>query len=355
MQDGTQRPQIYELRAPPWRPLLHPGSHLLGKPDVYPPKPGQIEDVLSEQAVKNGISGRSVVSNETFSAHDMIHDRLKGNDTTSQLGSIFEEVLLRRQQLMRLRCGSATSQYRQPQRVTLNESKLAAYIKDLADPNVPLRKLARSVPHGYRGERMLDMLWMGGAASSAASSRNLASGQSHQVPLTLPNSIAIDRAVWFVRVVGASENASFRSKQSGSTSYTSEWTSLFMSWLHKQLNELVISPGSNTSVHTPSPSLNRPSQQTQPHNHLLDENYRARWLSKWQYSLQLLRAISREGMIDLFVAARYAIDMLRKANPAQMYISLFSRCQEVLKADDRYRTLGGSRSVRAAERGRARA
>lgn len=208
---------VYELHAPAWRPRLHPGSHTLGWPDVYPPKPGQIEDVLSEAAVKNGVGGRSAVSNETFSAHDMIHDRLKGTQVTSQLGSLFEEIVHRRKQLAKLRCGPAPSHYRQPQRVTLNEAKLAAYIKELADPNVPLGKIAKSVPHGYRGERMLDMLWNGGSAAPVIAAvkaqqqqQQPVHGSAGQAPLDkasegLPKSVAIDRAVWFVRVVGSSE------------------------------------------------------------------------------------------------------------------------------------------------------
>jgi mediator of RNA polymerase II transcription subunit 12, fungi type len=66
-----------------------------------------------------------------------------------------------------------------PSRVTLNDSKRQAWFTDLADPNVPLHKLGKNVPHGAKGHDLLDLL------------------QS--------NNVAIPRAVWFLRVFGANE------------------------------------------------------------------------------------------------------------------------------------------------------
>lgn len=66
-----------------------------------------------------------------------------------------------------------------PSRVTLNDTKRLAWFSDLADPDVPLHKLGKSVPHGAKGHDLLDLL------------------QS--------NNVAISRAVWFLRVFGANE------------------------------------------------------------------------------------------------------------------------------------------------------
>jgi hypothetical protein len=52
-------------------------------------------------------------------------------------------------------------------------------VSDLANPKVSLSKLARSVPHGYRGEKLVDML------------------VAKEVPVT--------RSVWYIRVLGAHE------------------------------------------------------------------------------------------------------------------------------------------------------
>ena len=66
-----------------------------------------------------------------------------------------------------------------PTRVTLNDAKRQAWFADLANPDVPLHKLGKSVPHGAKGHDLLDLL------------------QS--------NNVEISRAVWFLRVFGANE------------------------------------------------------------------------------------------------------------------------------------------------------
>jgi mediator of RNA polymerase II transcription subunit 12 len=71
------------------------------------------------------------------------------------------------------------STFRMPSRVTLNDSKRQAWFADLANPDVPLHKLGKNVPHGAKGHDLLDLL------------------QS--------NNVAIPRAVWFLRVFGANE------------------------------------------------------------------------------------------------------------------------------------------------------
>ncbi|MCO5585202.1 hypothetical protein L7F22_039134 [Adiantum nelumboides] len=344
----TNKPVVYELVPPRWRPRLHPGSRAIGAPDIYirrPKEPGPPEDEMSEANVRNGLNSRPTVGNETFSAHDMIYDRLKGKQVVHQLGSLFEEVAQRRKQLAGLRCGPTASQYRQPQRVTLNEVKLAAYVKDLADPSVPIGKLARSVPHGYRGERMLDMLWNGGSVSGAMaamkSQPSIGSSSNNGINANtpggerngLPNSVEISRAVWFIRVVGASEISSSRLRQGNSATYTSEWTSTMMGWLRRQIVELIIthhhSNVSDSPVAPPSPmpSRNRSSISTPQHNEepfalILEDDFRDRWMAKWNYSVALLRALANEGLIDCQVAARFSIEIFRTANVAQIFITL---------------------------------
>lgn len=66
-----------------------------------------------------------------------------------------------------------------PSRVTLNDSKRLAWFTDLANPDVPLYKLGKNVPHGAKGHDLLDLL--------------------HTKGVTIP------RAVWFLRVFGSNE------------------------------------------------------------------------------------------------------------------------------------------------------
>lgn len=344
---------IYHLSGPGWRPRLHPGSQSLGTPDVYDSQGNAVEDDLSENLVKNGFSVRPVVVNETFSAHDMIFDRLKAKSLLPQLGSLFREVVLRRDNLTSHQGAPASAHFRPPQRVTLNEVKLAAYVKELADPSVPLRKLARSVPHGYRGERMLDMLWNGGNLTPAMAAIKAAqTGHSAQIA---PRSVTVDRAVWFVRVVGSSElvseknlsgrgrawltfrrmQTSSRARQSSANSYTIEWTTVMMGWLRRQLVELnVVHSSIATTPTTPSsPSAmgNRANAYATakagfpPSAHpdasyslLLEDDFCNRWVSKWQYSIMLLRGLCHQHLVEPQVLVKTTLDMVRTANVVQI-------------------------------------
>lgn len=53
------------------------------------------------------------------------------------------------------------------------------WFADLANPDVPLAKLGKSIPHGARNHELLDLL--------------------------CKNHVAIPRAVWFIRVFGSNE------------------------------------------------------------------------------------------------------------------------------------------------------
>ena len=66
-----------------------------------------------------------------------------------------------------------------PSRATFNDAKREAYFKDLANADIPLYKLGKTVPHGAKGHELLDLL--------------------HS------NNVAIPRAVWFLRVFGSNE------------------------------------------------------------------------------------------------------------------------------------------------------
>lgn len=63
--------------------------------------------------------------------------------------------------------------------MVLNEQRKDAWINDLANPLVPLEKLSRNVPHGYRGDKLLDMLCV--------------------------KQVKVERAVWYIRAIGGIE------------------------------------------------------------------------------------------------------------------------------------------------------
>jgi mediator of RNA polymerase II transcription subunit 12 len=63
--------------------------------------------------------------------------------------------------------------------MTLNDNRRTAWLADLSNPAVPLSKLAKTVLHVAKGPDLLDMLHA--------------------------NNVAISRAVWYVRILGANE------------------------------------------------------------------------------------------------------------------------------------------------------
>lgn len=115
--------------------------------------------------------------------------------------------------------------------MTLNDVKLSAYVRDLADPAVPLSRLAKSIPHGFRGERMLEMLWQGSNPAATTVSTTVGAIKMSQTLSSSSNpgasgsgnssssihgspSVEISRALWFIRTVGASDLVRRRSEVS---------------------------------------------------------------------------------------------------------------------------------------------
>ncbi|PWN51812.1 hypothetical protein IE53DRAFT_367728 [Violaceomyces palustris] len=346
--DALEQLRPYSLEAPPWRPLLHPSCQALGAPDLYPTRAGQPEDDLSQATVRSGIPGKAAVTNETFSAHDMIYDRLKAQTMLPQLASWMSEVLQRRKEMRTNRV--AKSQHRIPPRVTLNDFKLMAYVKDLADPEVPLHRLAKSVPHGFRGEKMFEMLWSGGAASTAAANMNAANFPSprigaSKVETPQGKSVELSRAVWFIRTAGAAEIQSSRNKSS--FNYRAELTSALSSWLSKQLSELGVVPTSGeiggiasggqqrsgavvgrvfnnmsntrSAAANPTPVFINTTNAKDSCATLQNQDMRERWTNKWAYSITLARQLKAQDLLDKGVLAKWALDSLASMSPAQTW------------------------------------
>ncbi|KAJ2931312.1 hypothetical protein H1R20_g5848, partial [Candolleomyces eurysporus] len=250
---------IYHPEPPPWLPPIH-GEGDLGYPGFQPPRPGQDEDVMSATNIKNGYMLPQPVAVETFSAQAMINGKLKLGDTLSQLEELMNEVFTRKtEQLPSI----PSSSFHLPTRVTLNDAKRQAWFADLANPDVPLHKLGKSVPHGAKGHDLLDQL--------------------HD------NTVAIPRAVWFLRVFGANETAGLRNKPSyNPTQYSLEWANVVTSYLKKQLDVILL------------PTAPRPGL-TYKHTFrgvLSDEDSKKRWVSRFSYSLKLLRTFYHEGLVD---------------------------------------------------------
>jgi mediator of RNA polymerase II transcription subunit 12 len=99
------------------------------------------------------------------------------------LSSIFAAALEKRQNHNTVH---APSSFKPPPRVTLTDNKREGWLRDLANPSVPLRKLSRTIPHGIRGKLLLDQC--------------------------LGKWIPVARAVWLAKCVGANEIRAFKRK-----------------------------------------------------------------------------------------------------------------------------------------------
>jgi mediator of RNA polymerase II transcription subunit 12 len=187
--------------------------------------------------------------------------------------------------------------------VTYNDVKRQQFLSDLSNPLVPLHRLMRNpVPHGFKGVELLDAMF-----SPITTPPNRAVGAA-QGPRPPADPVPVERAIWFIRVLGANEISAHRTRLQPSSQvaaaapsplpatpssnnttatappapissnawYTQEFTNIFTSWMRLQLMQLAL------------PAVNKgPAKQGAPKaavGILGDEKARARWLAKWDYT-----------------------------------------------------------------------
>lgn len=163
------------------------------------------EDRLSDLNVKAGNFDRvpGPNTNSDIQSHaSKLSSQLKNHSSLQLLSSVFAAALEKRQVNEKI---SSTSTFKPPPRVTLTDNKREAWLRDLANSSVPLRRLSRTIPHGIRGKVLLDQC--------------------------LGKGVPIGRAVWLAKCVGANEIRAFKRKgTSGSlsqgleTKWVREWT-----------------------------------------------------------------------------------------------------------------------------------
>ncbi|KXG45781.1 Mediator complex, subunit Med12 [Penicillium griseofulvum] len=177
---GAVQTTPYRIEIPSVAPL-YKGQ----KPADFAPWTGNHqEDVLSEQTAKQGYYDRTQVSqNESNTARPALYAQLKNRTGLQMLSSVFAAALEKRQTQNTIH---APSTFKPPPRVTLTDNKREAWLRDLANPSVPLRRLSRTIPHGIRGKILLDQC--------------------------LGKWIPVARAVWLAKCVGANEIRAFKRK-----------------------------------------------------------------------------------------------------------------------------------------------
>ncbi|KAL4080156.1 hypothetical protein V8B97DRAFT_1914244 [Scleroderma yunnanense] len=237
--------------------------------------PAWDEDVLSESNVKSGFMLTPFVQSE----HSGAVEARSQQDPKRDLEILMNEIFCRRAESIP---AIPPWTFKIPSRVTLNDTRRQSWFADLANPDVPLHKLGKSVPHGAKGHDLLDLL------------------QS--------NNVAIPRAVWFLRVFGANETAGLRNKPNfNPTQYSVDWTNIMTGYIRKQLGDIALPSA-------PRPGLN--IKQTFK-GVLSDSESRERWVLRFRYCLQLLRPFYAEGLVDSRAFLTWLVQQMSTCNLAQ--------------------------------------
>ena len=192
----------------------------LGPADYFPWTGTHPEDVLSELTSKQGFYDKVQVSqNESGTARPCIWSSLKHKSGLQILSSLFVSAIDQRQAH---RTVSTSCTFKPPPRVTLTDTKREAWLRDLADPQIPLRRLSRTIPHGIRGKALLEHC--------------------------LVKDIPITRAVWLAKCVGANEIRAFKRKGAsgaftvgGEEKWIKDWTTNVQHFVETVMNECGIS------------------------------------------------------------------------------------------------------------------
>ncbi|GAA5832581.1 hypothetical protein JCM3766R1_004251 [Sporobolomyces carnicolor] len=300
----------YRLEPPSWRAPwdgdeLDDGGHGTGAtetkergkgkawPVFYPTRDGMDEDQMTESAVKSGYAAKLPIAADTFSAHGHILDNLKAKGMLENLSRIVTAVQQKRESRLPT---YGPSTFRLPSRITLTDSKRESWFSDLANPAVPLSKLSRSVPHGYKGEKGLDML--------------------------AARKVEIGRAVWFVRAFGGVEIQSLAKSRPlpiAISQYTSEFTTVVCEFVRKQILHLSlpdegtaapITVASHSRTRTTSAGLSASTSGPRPNSDFADPKARTAWKEKFDYTLVLLNALLSGSLLATPQFIRFLVSIV---------------------------------------------
>ena len=143
------------------------------------------EDVLSDINVKTGYFDKppNQTEKELNTARVSLYNAFKHKSGVDNLSVFFSLVLDQKSNHGTI---SSVSTFKPPPRVTLTETKRKSWIADLANSDVLLRRLSRTIPQGIRGQALLDQC--------------------------LQSAVPFSRAIWFAKCVCANEIRTLKRK-----------------------------------------------------------------------------------------------------------------------------------------------
>ncbi|EGF99284.1 uncharacterized protein MELLADRAFT_94780 [Melampsora larici-populina 98AG31] len=302
----------YQLEPPNWRLPIQLNQPILGYPGLHPTHPGQQEDAITKSLVQSGFSARTLVGasigsyrihqTESFSAHQMIYKKLSDDSNFNLSSAGLSALIEARRRYCAINQYDTKSTIKIPGRVTLNDQKRENWLRELADPHVPLLKLSKNVPHGYKGEKLLEMLV-----------------QRRVEPV---------RAVWYIRLIGLNDIIAQRNKNDlMQIKYTITFTSELCQFLQKQLGEVTVplqlNISSTTSLITGSSRLAGMNVRSKLRSSTLsDPETRKSWVAKFTHTTQILKRLYTDSLLDKPTLFKWLVDQLKLANLAQVHFLL---------------------------------
>lgn len=349
--------EVENFGPPAWRTVLNKRADL-GYPDFYPSRPGfhQPEDVLTEENVKNGYQAKSYVAlqAEGFSMHGPIYKHLIANGGLEAINQLAMEVLAKRDEGMPKINERA---FRLPVRVTYTDARRAQFLVDLANPLIPLHRLMRMpVPYGFKGVELLDAMFNPVITPSSGPPK----------PRPTPDPVPVERAVWFIRILGANEIVAHRGRAqpalasvaapspvpatpsstatlsnisalplSSNDWYTQEFTNTLTTWLRIQLGQLTV----------PKSSIEGASPAKPVAGVFTDEKFRTRWTAKWEYGLALLLKLKVTRLLSNRMFTSWLSDQLASSNLVQL--PFLSRLVALFLPEMARHVINGRQCIRA--------
>ncbi|KAF3930239.1 hypothetical protein ABW20_dc0104813 [Dactylellina cionopaga] len=238
-------------------------------PDFFPWKGSHPEDHVTEHAARTGFSDK-MHPGEQGSAKNLLAPLIKKNVGVDIVSSLFVTILDKRQHIGRI---STPSTFKFPPRVTFPGQRKEAWLRDLANPNIPLRKVSRTIPLGLRGKELLEEC------------------TSKKIPLL--------RALWYVRCVGANELRSLKRKGAGSLAlgnefkWLREWTQGVVLYLEKGMEQCGMS-GQGSGVD--------------------EAGVKKHWKSRMTYILRLTTQLYSENLLDRSVFLEWYLNLLETSS-----------------------------------------
>ncbi|KAK9332986.1 hypothetical protein V1520DRAFT_303144 [Lipomyces starkeyi] len=274
--DDSSMTTYYMTPPADLQPLLKDNPDA-GYPDFFPWTGTHGEDSLTESYIQHGFEDKPFLANETGSARPTLYASLRQKASLAALSTFMMNAIDKRQELNKI---TPPTTFKPPPRVTLTDHKREAWLRDLASPSVPLRRLSRTIPHGIRNRVLVEQC--------------------------CNKAVPIHRAVWFARCVGANElrglkrRGTHTSISDAETQWVREWTIQLSAFIEKVISDCG-QPGDTATKQTvPIP----------------------KWRERMDYVIRFASHLYSEDLIDRNLFLDWTITQFEKSSPERIPISL---------------------------------